>query len=478
MPALAGTAGQRTATSTPAAAVSLPGPEGLKSFTLAEVAKHNTPRDCWVIVRGNVYDVTAWVPRHPGGDLIFVAAGKDSTQLFDSYHPLSARKVLEKYLIGRVALQPGEALTDYASDGKGFYEAMRTRVDKYFKDTKRNPRVTAGLYIKSLMIFATIAATYWGAFYHCTSMPVCLLLASVLGVAMAEVGVSVMHDANHGAYSSSTWLCHMMGATLDLVGASSFMWRQQHVVGHHAYTNVEDLDPDIRVNDPDVRRVTPAQPYQGYQKNQHLYLGVLYGLLSLKSVLVDDFKSLADGRIGSVKLPPMTRSESIIFWGGKAFFATWFVAAPLAYSHHGIVSLLALWLLAQMCTGWFLAFMFQVAHVSGDVQYLPRDPKSGKVAMDWAASQVATTADFCHGSWFWTHLSGGLNYQVVHHLFPGINHVHYPAIAPLVQQTCAEYGIKYHVYTTFWEALGAHFKHLKAMGAGAVLKVPSLATVG
>lgn len=72
------------------------------------------------------------------------------------------------------------------------------------------------------------------------------LFAVLLGVFMAEVGVSIQHDANHGAYSPRNFWCHTMGLSLDLVGASSFMWKQQHVVGHHAYTNLHDYDPDIR----------------------------------------------------------------------------------------------------------------------------------------------------------------------------------------------------------------------------------------
>lgn len=82
---------------------------------------------------------------------------------------------------------------------------------------------------------------------------------------MAEVGVSIQHDANHGAYSRNTMLEYLLGTTLDIVGASSFMWKQQHVVGHHTYTNVDGLDPDIRVKDPDVRRVSQHQPWQSYQ---------------------------------------------------------------------------------------------------------------------------------------------------------------------------------------------------------------------
>ena len=62
-----------------------------KTFSLAFVASHSTPTDCWVVVRNKVYDVTAWVPQHPGGALIYINAGNDCTQLFDSYHPLYAR---------------------------------------------------------------------------------------------------------------------------------------------------------------------------------------------------------------------------------------------------------------------------------------------------------------------------------------------------------------------------------------------------
>lgn len=120
------------------------------------------------------------------------------------------------------------------------------------------------MYVKTAIILSTIVASYYGAFYACTSLQACIACAVMLGIGMGEVGVSIMHDANHGAYCNVPWVTWLMSATLDAVGASSFMWRQQHVVGHHVHTNVEDKDPDIRVSDPDVRRVTPKQPWQPY----------------------------------------------------------------------------------------------------------------------------------------------------------------------------------------------------------------------
>jgi len=446
----------------------------MPKFTPEEVSRHRQPNDCWVSVDGKVYDVTSWVPRHPGGDLIFVQAGKDCTHLFNSYHPYSARKTLEKFYVGDLV---DTAETDlYEDDGTGekFYAVVKDRVAKYFRDNKINPRVSIEMYVKTAVIFATLVICYYGAFFLKSSLGVSLLFAVGLGVAFAEVGVSIQHDANHGAYSTSPAVNHFMGLALDLVGASSFMWKQQHVVGHHAYTNLDGMDPDIRVTDKDVRRVTQHQPWHSYQRYQHLYLALLYGLLSLKSVLVDDFAALSEGRIGPVAISKLTARESAEFWLGKSVFFAGYVAAPLAFSPHSAARLLLVWIISQFVIGWLLAFMFQVAHVTPDVAFLRGG--SGAAKRGWGESQVATTADFCHGSWLWTHFSGGLNYQVVHHLFPGVCHMHYPKIAPIVLETCREFGVPYVVYPTFGKALMAHFRHLAEVGAGH--SIPSLATVG
>lgn len=343
-------------------------------------------------------------------------------------------------------------------------------------------------------------------------------------------------------------LCYLAGLTLDAVGASSFMWKQQHVVGHHAYTNVIDEDPDIRVkaDGSDVRCVVHQQPRGSHHSWQHLYLGALYSLLAFKSIVVDDFSALLSGSIGPVRLSAMAWHEMLAFWAGKAGFAAWFVAAPLTWSQWSAGQLLGLWAVSLACCGWVLAFMFQVrlvlatryvavlcsvafsqvwqcfsflaadvrmclcarcacvwtlrllalftitqdrlqpcypvrrtqvqvAHVGDEVAFLQKDA-AGNVAGSWAAQQIATSADFAHGSWFWTHASGGLNYQVVHHLFPGVSHTHYPAIAPIVLEAAKRHGVPYKVYPSFWQALRGHFRHLRNVGCSLI--VPSLQTVG
>ena len=222
-----------------------------------------------------------------------MAAGKDCTQLFDSYHPLRAAGSLPQFQVGELKLAPDEApATSYEADlGEGeFYNVLKRRVEAYFKDNKAraapprapppasvltppraqlDPRFHPAMYVKSGVIMTTLVVAWLGAFFAFPGrLWPSLLCAALVGVAKAEIGVSIMHDANHGAYSPSPLLNAVMGSTLDLAGASSFMWRQQHVVGHHAFTNVADRDPDIRVSAKDVRRVAAMQPWHPWHAAQ------------------------------------------------------------------------------------------------------------------------------------------------------------------------------------------------------------------
>lgn len=72
----------------------------------------------------------------------------------------------------------------------------------------------------------------------------------------------------------------------------------------------------------------------------------------------------------------------------------------------------------------------------------------------WAVKQVETSNNFSHESPICTWFSTKLNYQIEHHLFPSINHYHLPMIAPVVQETCLEYGVNYKCYTSYAEVLG------------------------
>mmetsp|Transcript_38283 Transcript_38283/g.94972 ORF Transcript_38283/g.94972 Transcript_38283/m.94972 type:complete len:488 (+) Transcript_38283:257-1720(+) len=456
------------------------GAGGARKYTTAEVEAHSTPDDLWLIVHSKVYDVTRFAPKHPGGNMIWVKGGGDCTQLFDSYHPLKTQAVLDKYYIGEVDRRAGDEhkIIEYKDDMKkgGFYMDAKVAVEKYFKDNKLDPRVHTEMYIKTFVILAGVVICNYCSFFLTSSFLVSAVFAALHGMFKAEIGVSIQHDANHGAYGKNRTFLHAMQLSLDVVGASSFMWRQQHVVGHHAYTNVEGIDPDIRcAPENDIRRVNEHQPRAAHHSLQHIYLFFAYGLLSFKSCFADDFAAYASGRIGWVKVAKFTWGEAAAFWGSKALWAFYYLYLPAKYSVHSGARIAALVAVTEVITGWLLAFMFQVAHVVGDVRFFKLSAE-GKLNLGWGESQLYSSADFAHGSWFWTHFSGGLNYQVAHHLFPGVCHVHYPQIAKVIMKVAKEHGLEYTVYPTFWSALSAHFAHLKNVGQNGY--IPSLQTVG
>ncbi|KAH9301278.1 hypothetical protein KI387_012861, partial [Taxus chinensis] len=292
------------------------------------------------------------VPHHPGGNLIFVRAGQDSTQLFESYHPFYVRKLLGRYYIGEVEEVANDSLqcstVEYCESGnEPFYLTLKERVEAYFEKHKVNPRVHPYMLPKSLLVIAGYMLFYYLSFFGPQSVSLSVLFALAMGYFAAQIAMSIAHDANHGAYSNINWVGYLMSTSLDFLGASSFMWRQQHVVGHHSFTNVDNYDPDIRVKDPDVRRVTSKQPMHNYHSFQHFYLGALYGLLALKGVLLDDFVAYIRGSIGPVKIPKMTNLETGVFIGGKILYTVYMFVLPCLFSHHSIFQCAVLYMTSQ-----------------------------------------------------------------------------------------------------------------------------------
>lgn len=375
-------------------------------------------------IDGKKYSTKDWRKWHPGGVMIQVPDDDmDCTTLFNSYHPPGMMKTRET-----------------------FYLELKREVHR----TRTSLRDSRIMYAKSIFILVASIVSW----IICWVRDV-IWWAPVMGFFKAMVGVNIQHDANHGAYSSNPVLNEIMGYTLDAFGASSYIWKQTHVKGHHLHTNHKH-DPDIRTDDPDIRSISSWDTTRWFHAYQHLYLPFLYTLLSIKSCAVDDFVTICKGRVGNVRMRPMSEWECHMFWIGKIFFFATQVYVPIRMV--GLSRYAATMLISELTTGCILSNLFQVAHVSPLAEEHPRD--ESKVD-DWAKRQVESSVDFAPGSFFWTHLTGGLNHQVIHHLFPGVNHCHYPDLWQIVQKVCKKHDITYRYYDTFWEALRAHYARLK-----------------
>jgi linoleoyl-CoA desaturase len=188
----------------------------------------------------------------------------------------------------------------------------------------------------------------------------------------------------------------------------------------------------------------------------------LYALFPLNWWFVDDFRELLTGRIGGQTFPPARGWPLARALAGKALFISWTIVIPLAL--HPPSQVLAVWVIGVGTLGTVLAGVFQLAHCVGEADF--HDVQSGSATKpQWAEHQVATTVDFARGNRLLSWYLGGLNFQVEHHLFPRICHVHYPALAPIVEETCRAHAIRYRAEPTFRSALAANWRWLRRMGA-------------
>ncbi len=305
----------------------------------------------------------------------------------------------------------------------------------------------AGFY--SLLVF--VAASWWQA----------LPLAAGLGLSIAAIGFNIEHDGSHNSYSDHDWINRLAAMTMDLIGASSYVWHWKHVVAHHTYVNITGHDTDIDIAF--FGRLTPHQKRFKFHRWQHFYLWPLYGLNVIKWNLYDDFRDVFLGRVGPTRMPRPKRWQLAGFVGGKTLFLTLAFGLPLLV--HSFWNVLLVYLLVVCLAGVLVSVVFQLAHCVEEAEFPMPQEDSGLMENAWAVHQAHTTLDFARQNKVESWLLGGLNFQIEHHLFPRICHVNYPAISKLVEQTCREFGVRYVEHTTFRAGLSSHFRWLRRMGA-------------
>jgi linoleoyl-CoA desaturase len=347
----------------------------------------------------------------------------------------------------------------FAND-QAFQLELRRRVEDYFTTTGRRPRDCWQMYVKTAILVASFAATYVTLVFAAATWWQGVPLAILLGLCAAGIGLNVQHDGGHQAYSESSWVNKLMAMTLELIGGSSYLWRWKHAVFHHTYVNITGHDTDIDLGP--LARLSPHQERRAYHRWQHLYLWPLYGLLVVKWQLVDDFRKVLSGRMGDRPFPRPRGWDLVVLIAGKALFFTVAFGVPLTV--HPLGAVLAGYAGAALVAGIVLSVVFQAAHCVEEAQFPLPDAGSGRVAHGWAVHQAHTTVNFARQSRVAAWLLGGLNFQIEHHLFPRIAHVHYPALSRLVEQACRDFGIRYAEHASFAAAMASHFRWLRRMG--------------
>lgn len=344
-----------------------------------------------------------------------------------------------------------------------FYSVLRRRVDGYFKENNISKHATPAMIIKTIILLSAYILPFVYILVFQPSIGISLILWSVMGFALAGVGMSIMHDANHGAYSSNKTVNSLLGHTLNLCGGAVFNWKIQHNVLHHTYTNIVELDDDI--DDKLVMRFNPHSKVKWYHKFQVVYAFAFYGILTLYWALLKDFVQYS--RYTKQGVNRGTKKENTIVFlkivVSKIFYFAVFFVLPLVVLKMAILPYIMGFLLMQFIAGMVLTTIFQLAHTVEDTIH-PIPNEQNNIEDNWAVHQLCTTVDFSRDNKFISWYIGGLNFQVEHHLFPTICHVHYPEVSKIVEATTKEYGIPYFVNDSFGKALGSHVRTLQRFG--------------
>lgn len=345
-----------------------------------------------------------------------------------------------------------------------FITDLRKSVKNYFDTKNISVYANANMVTKTIFMFALFFVPYFLMIFGVvTNNYLVLLMWLLMGFGTAGIGLSVMHDANHGAYSKNKYVNKYLSYVMNMVGASSFNWKIQHNILHHSYTNIEGMDEDI---DPGrLMRLSPHAPLLKVHKHQHIYGWFLYGMMTFLWLTTKDFKQLYRyKKMGLLKSQKRTYNgvliETII---SKILYYGYALVIPMVFIQAPWWIILIGFFIMHYITGLSLGLIFQPAHVMPSSDY-PMPDETGNMENNWAVHQLFTTTNFAPKSKLFSWYVGGLNFQIEHHLFPNICHVHYKNIAKIVEEKAKEFGLPYNSEKTFYSALVKHGQMLKKLG--------------
>lgn len=347
---------------------------------------------------------------------------------------------------------------DFTLPRSVFAAVVTERVNNYFKKEGISKKGNWVLYSKTIILFSLLIGNALFLLYGDIPLPFRFLLAVFQGFFVASIGFNVMHDAVHGAYSENKTVNTFMGFSLNILGASSFLWSIKHNIIHHGWTNVAHHDEDLETKD--MLRLSKYLRWVPRHRYQHLYAIPLYGTLYFVWVFVNDAVKMKKGKIldHSIK-DKITPKEIAIFLATKIFYFFVWVYIPIQIL--GFWAWLPVYVVMMIVCGILISLVFQSAHIVPDV--LDFDDTE-KLPHDSLVHQVLTTANFATHNRILSWFLGGLNFQIEHHLFHKCSHVHYPALSRIVKEACKEFSLPYVEYPTFRSVIRAHLLHLKELG--------------
>ena len=361
----------------------------------------------------------------------------------------------------------------FAPKGKNnFYDAVMATVQEYFESNNISPFANREMWTKTaimtLLYFVPYIFIVTGIAANNTWLFFILWLC--MGAGLSGIGTSVMHDANHNAYSSDKKVNTFVSHILEIIGGYTITWKIQHNILHHTYTNVNGLDEDI--DSVVLLRFSPYKPLRWFHRYQYLYAWFFYMMMTLFWMTAKDYLQIFRYKHYNllVKQKISITKALIHISSYKILYYIYILVLPLIFSGMPWYLVFIGFLMMHFVAGLFLSCVFQPSHIMESSPFSSPVSTNGKCSMEnsWAVHEVLNTTDYAQGNRLLSWFIGGLNFQIEHHLFSGICHVHYRKIAPIVRSTIIAFGLPYHTQPTFFRALLEHTKMLKKLGRDAM----------
>jgi linoleoyl-CoA desaturase len=342
-----------------------------------------------------------------------------------------------------------------------FSREVKARVNAYFERKGLSKHANGAMIAKTVILLGVYVGSYALILTGLLPLTWAWFLCLVMGVAMAGIGFSVAHDALHGAYSANPRVNRMIGYVFDGLGANGYIWKITHNAIHHTYTNIRGYDEDLEVSP--LIRLSPHTPHRPIHRFQHVFAFFAYATATVFWVFVKDYKYFFQKDLGPYRNKKHPRSEWLFLIFTKALYYLMMIVVPLLVLDITWWQFLIGFLTLHLTAGLILGVVFQLAHVVEPTEHL-QEEQAKALKGAWMLYQMKTTNNFARDNRLLTWYVGGLNYQIEHHLFPRICHVHYKNLSPIVQELATKYGIPYNNCPSLLNVIRSHYRMLKEFG--------------
>lgn len=364
-------------------------------------------------------------------------------------------------LIGEQTIEYMKAIKHKNSQAdETFLVELRTRVNNHFKTIGIHKFATRTAIVKAIILFI-IYVTLNICLFMTNTLAQMMLVYMLIGISSIFVALNIAHDAAHNSFVRSKKLNGILLYAFDLLGASGYIWKHKHIYSHHPHVNIPNMDNDIKESK--LLRLAPKTEWLSNHRFQHIYMPFLYFFYTLFWLLFRDFRDFFETDSEGKSIFRHDLKEYFILFIVKFIFVGRMLILPALILPFTFGQILAGFFCFHFVASFTVALPLVSAHV-GEHAKFPEPNEEGEMANSWVRHQLITTTDFATNNTLVTHMFGGFNHHVAHHLFPDVCYIHYPELTQILKSTCEEYNMPYADNPTMLKAVWSHLKFLKLQG--------------